>query len=204
MASLINQSSSAVVEQVGNRLLALDPESSDKLQSFADKIIHVHITDLALNYYFLFPGASLVVQSHSKRQPSASISGKLSAFIASAASENSGDAVFSGELHFSGEINTARQFQSLAQSMQIDWQEPLSRVVGDVASHTITRGFSHIGELAKNWIGNLRQDLPEYLQEEVRVTPPALEVESFYEEVDLLRSQTDRLQARVQRLTQND
>ena len=201
---IIQQCSCAAIEQIGNRLISLDPEAEKKLRDFADKTIHVHISDLDLNYYFLFPGGSLVVQPDSNRQPSASIQGKLSAFIASANSENAGDSIFKGELHFSGEINVARKFQSFAQSLNIDWQEPISKVFGDVAGETISKGIKQFGDMFGNLVANVKQDIPEYLQEEIRVTPTQFELDLFYDSIDLVRSQTDRLAARVQRLTEHD
>jgi ubiquinone biosynthesis accessory factor UbiJ len=199
-----NHASAALIEQLGNRLLALDAEANHRLNQFAGKVIHIHITDLSLDYYLLFPGGSLVVQPTSERQASASISGKLSAFIAAATSAESGDAIFSGDLHFSGEVNTARQFQTFAQALQIDWREPFSRYFGDVLGHSISGGLLKLHELGKGLLNNLKQDIPEYLQEEIRVTPTAFEISHFCDQVDLLRSQADRLQARIERLTHHD
>jgi len=192
-----------MIEQVANRLLSLDAEANQKLVSFEDKVIHIEITDLKLNYYFLFIGGSLVVKEQSERPASASISGKLSAFIA-AGTTNSSDAIFTGELHFSGEINTARRFQEFAQSLEIDWQEPLSNIVGDVMSQNIAQGVRQVGQFVGQLFNNARQDIPEYLQHEIQATPTASELNYYFEQVDLTRSQTDRLQARVQRLCQND
>jgi len=202
--SFINQTSSAAIEQIVNRLLSLDVEAGEQLKTFSNKIIHIRITDLDLDYYLVFPNGSLVVQSNIGRAPSASISGKLSAFIASATSDNKGDAIFNGDLHFSGEVNTARQFQQFAQSLEIDWQEPLSRVCGDLVGHTLATGFKQLTDLTRSFLSNARQDIPEYLQEEIQVTPPAAELEVFYQSIGLLRSQTDRLQARIERLSHHD
>lgn len=204
LQGLFQQTSCAAIEQIGNRLINLDPEAHLKLDEFSDKTIHINITDLKLNYFFRFPGGSLVVQSRSEKEASASITGKLSAFIAAASAENSGDSLFKGELHFSGEINTARQFQEFAQSLNIDWQEPISGMFGDVAGHNISQGIRQVGGFFEGLINNLKQDIPEYLQEEIRVTPTQLELDNFYESIDLVRSQTDRLAARVQRLNNND
>ncbi|TQV74657.1 hypothetical protein FLL45_06760 [Aliikangiella marina] len=204
LEGLIRETSCAAIEQAGNRLLSLDPEAQSKLESFADKVIHIRIEDFQLDYYFLFPGGSLVVLPKSDREPSASIQGKMSAFIGSINAENSGDSIFKGDLHFSGEINVARQFQSLTQSLKIDWQEPISQVFGDVVGHNISQGIKHIGGFLEGFIGNLKQDVPEYLREEIQVTPSKLELDNFYESIDTLRSQTDRLEARIQRLKTDD
>jgi ubiquinone biosynthesis protein UbiJ len=43
-------------------------------------------------------------------------------------------------------------------------------------------------------------DLSEYLQEESRIVPAKPEIEAFMDGVDILRSDVDRLHARVERL----
>jgi len=201
--SFINKTSAAVIEQVANRLLSLDAEAHNKLVDFSDKIIHIQIEDLKLDYYFLFPGGSLIVQESSLKTVSASIRGKLSAFIGAATLSNSGDAIFTGELHFSGEMNTARRFQEFVQSLQIDWQEPMSKMVGDVMAHNIAQGIKGFGGFVGQLFNTVKQDIPEYIQHEIQVTPSQSELNSLFEQVDLTRSQADRLIARVQRLKQS-
>ncbi len=197
----INQTTAVLMEQAGNRLLSLDGEANTKLRLFSDKLIQINISDLELNYFILFPGGNLVVKSHCERSPSALISGKLSAFITAASAENSGDAIFTGDLHFSGEISTARRFQEFVQTLEIDWQEPATRLFGDVLGHTINSGIKKAGLFTRSLFSSLRQDIPEYLQEEIRVSPSQVELNTYYEQVDVVRSQTDRLQARIQQLT---
>lgn len=202
--SIINQTSCAMIEQIGNRLLSLDAEAQNKLLTLKDKSVLINVQDLQLNYYFLFHAGTLVVQQTNDKKPSVSISGKLSDFIAAASTENVGDSLFTGELHFSGEINTAKQFQTLVQSLEIDWQEPISKIFGDVVGHNIATGIIKINDLAKKLINNTQQDIPEYLQEEIKVTPSVNELTQFYEQVDLIRSQTERLEARIKRLNNHD
>ena len=198
--SFFNKTSAAVIEQIANRIINLDVEAHNKLADFSDKVIHIQIEDLKLDYYFLFPGGSLVVQESCERTVSASIRGKIVAFIGAATSPNSGDAIFTGDLHFTGEMNTARRFQEFAQSLQIDWQEPMSKVIGDVLTHNISQGISAFGNFFGQFMSSINQDIPEYIQHEIQVTPSQSELNNFYGQVDLTRSQADRLQARIQRL----
>jgi ubiquinone biosynthesis accessory factor UbiJ len=198
--SFINKTSAAIIEQVANRILKLDVEAHDKLADFSDKIIHIQVEDLSLNYFFLFPGGSLIVQESCEKPVSASIRGKLSAFTSALMSPNSGDAIFTGELHFSGEMNTARRFQEFVQTLQIDWQEPMSKIIGDVMTHNISQGLGAFGNFVNQFISSVNQDIPEYMQHEIQVTPTQSELNNFFEQVDLTRSQAERLHARVQRL----
>lgn len=201
--SKFNQFSALIIEQISNRILKLDAEANDKLKDFKDKVIHIQISDFNLNFYFLFPNATLIVLDDYKQACSASITGKSGAFIAAATNSNSSDAIFSGELNFSGEINTARRFQEFIQSLEIDWQEPLSLLLGDIASQNISQAIGQFNQFIGQFVKSTKQDIPEYLQHEIQVTPNQSEINYFLEQVDLTRSQADRLKARFDRLQIN-
>ncbi len=106
----------------------------------------------------------------------------------------------SGEITIEGNVEVGREFQTLLARLDIDWEEQLSQVVGDVAVH-------HLGGLWRGlraWSGRtgdvLLRDGGEYLQQELYVLPPRQAIEQFLNAVDLLREDADRLAARVERL----
>ncbi len=198
----LNQVSAAMIQSVARKVIALDPEAANGLSSFDDKVIKIEIEDFGLCYFFSFEGGTLTVSNDDSRPVSAAINGNLAAFMAAAANEHSDDSIFKGELHFSGEIGTAKRFQEFAQSLEIDWQEPIARAFGDPIGHTLTTGLQAFGGWLLNTGRSTRQDISEYLQEEIKVTPPAAEQQLFFEQVDQARSKTDRLAARIKKLKQ--
>lgn len=223
-----NKLSATALQKIATRLLRLDVEAKNKLIAFNDKVIHIQVTDLTLDYYFSFVDGQILIDNQlneelagknedtlathsstaslsavSASTVSASISGNLSAFIAAAAAEHSADSVFKGELHFSGEINTAKRFQEFAQSLNIDWQEPLAQTFGDPIGHTIATGLQKLSGWVLNTANSVTQDISEYIQEEARVTPSYIEQQHFFQQVDQLRSQVDRLNARANQLLAN-
>lgn len=198
----LNQVSAAMIQSVARKVIALDPEAANGLSSFDDKVIKIEIEDFGLCYFFSFEGGTLTVSNDDSRPVSAAINGNLAAFMAAAANEHSVDSIFKGELHFSGEIGTAKRFQEFAQSLEIDWQEPIAIAFGDPIGHTLTTGLQAFGGWLLNTGRSTRQDISEYLQEEIKVTPPAAEQQLFFEQVDQARSKTDRLAARIKKLKQ--
>ena len=87
--------------------------------------------------------------------------------------------------------------------IDIDWEEQLSRLSGDVLAHrlgTMVRGALDWGRRAKQ---SLERDVAEYLREETGLNPRQDEVESFVAGVDVLREAVDRLEARLERLARN-
>ncbi len=196
----INQLSATALQKITRKLLSLDVEASKDLQQFNNKVIHIYIEDYQLNYYFSFNGSELFVSKQSETETSASISGRFNAFIAAAAAEHSADSIFKGELNFSGDISTARQFQSFAQKLNIDWHEPLAQLFGDPLGHTLATGLEKLTGWLLQTTQSVSQDISEYIQEEARVTPSLSEQRYFFEQVDQLRSRADRLNAKMTQL----
>jgi ubiquinone biosynthesis protein UbiJ len=199
----VNQLSAAALQTIARRLLSLDVEASKDLQQFDSKVIHIHIENFKLDYYFNFVENELFVSEQSETKVSASISGRLSAFVAAAAAEHSADTIFKGKLNFSGEIATAKQFQSFAQKLNIDWHEPLAQFFGDPLGHTLATGLEKLTGWLLQTAQSVGQDISEYVQEEARVTPSVSEQQHFFRQVDQLRSRADRLNAKISQLKAN-
>ena len=85
--------------------------------------------------------------------------------------------------------------------MDIDWEEHLSRLIGDIAAHRLVSVFNGILNWSKSAASNFTNDLGEYLQEESRDVVSGPEMEMFFQQVDRLRDDAERLQARTDRLS---
>ncbi len=102
-------------------------------------------------------------------------------------------------IRIAGDAEVAQRFRDLLQQAQPDFEEEMSRVVGDVAAHQVanfTRGFFDWGRKAAD---SFSTNVAEYLQEEGRDVPARVEVEEFLEAVDQLREAADRFEARLAR-----
>lgn len=103
-------------------------------------------------------------------------------------------------VRITGDPIVARDFHALIRVAAPDFEEELSRVVGDVAA----RQLANLARGAAGWgldaADRLSRDLAEYLQEESRELPAREEVESFLDDVDGLAEAVDRAEARVARL----
>lgn len=105
-----------------------------------------------------------------------------------------------GDLVVSGDAHVAQGFQRLLEAARPDWEEELARFVGDLPAHHLARaarggvGFAaRVGE-------TLARNVAEYLTEESRDLAAPTEIEEWVAEVDRLRDDADRLEARLLRL----
>lgn len=98
-----------------------------------------------------------------------------------------------------GDAETGQQFQRLIDTLDIDWEEKLSQFIGDSAAHqvgSLLRGFRDFTRQSAERFGD---NIREYLQEETEDLPRRREVNEFLDNVDALRNDVDRLEARMQR-----
>ena len=106
------------------------------------------------------------------------------------------------EMTFAGDAELAAALQFLARHLEWDFEEDLSRVVGDVAAHRIAGGARDFVAWQKEAALRLGQNFAEYLTEEAGVIAPQAEVAGFARAVDDLRDAVERLEKRIARLEQ--
>ena len=167
------------------------------LKQLDGKVIALELKELPLKLYFLSQGGKLRVHGEHRGKPDMTV--RAASFALLEAALKPGEAPPRG-IELNGDAETAQTFSRLLKQADLDWEELLSHYVGDVAAHHIgnlARGFMRWG---KDAAGRLGQDLAEYLVYESASLPPRHEVEGFLDEVDHLKSDVDRLAARLQRL----
>lgn len=103
-------------------------------------------------------------------------------------------------VRIAGDAGLGQEFQKLIRLLDIDWEDRLSRFVGGPTAHRIGHALRGFGGWGRESAARFGDNLREYLQEETRDLPQRDEVETFNDAVDVLRTDIDRLEARVQRL----
>jgi len=183
-----------------NNYLALDPEAPEKLTAFDGKLICIDIKGPDRTIYLLINGNRISVVKTYDAEPDATIIGSPAALFKLGVHRDSAPLFFAGEVEIRGDTRLGRQFKSLLAEMEIDWEEHLSRFVGDIAAHRIAGLFNDLREWSNTAADNFADDVGEYLQEESRDVVSGAEMGMFYQQVDKLRDDTERLKARIDRL----
>ena len=189
----------ALLADVGNRVLRLDPATLAGLGALHGRVVCLTFTDLATSVYLQPSESGLRVLSAYEGVADVTLRGRLPAFARLSLGAQPG-LFFSGELAISGDVELGHRFQRVLEGLDIDWEEQLSRVVGDVAAHAIgnvVRDARAWGRQAGSTFG---QDVAEYFIHERRDLPARPAVESFLQAVDTLRADVDRLTQRIARL----
>ncbi|MFO1371724.1 MAG: SCP2 sterol-binding domain-containing protein [Candidatus Competibacteraceae bacterium] len=186
----------AGLETAFNQYLRLDPDVLPRLAALNGRIIAIEAEGLGVSFYLLPGVGGVQVVDQYDGEPTVRIRGTPLALV----QQWRGQRAASGDIIVEGDAVVGREFQAILAQMDIDWEEHLSRVVGDAVAHQLSnlwQGFRTWGRRAGDL---LRRDSAEYLQYELQALPPRHAVEQFLNAVDTLREDADRLAARVERL----
>lgn len=183
-----------------NAYLAFDPESTRRLHALSGKVVTVKLLATGMVFHLTFTDTEIEIQSDEPPHSDTIIQGTPLRLFHLALSRKNRQQFFSDDVSITGNLELGQLVIDLFDDMEIDWEEMLSKVIGDVSSHHVSNFFSKI----KAWIGDSKdivlQDVSEYVQEEVGFFPPREALEDFYHDVDAVRMDTDRLEAKVKQL----
>ena len=190
------------VAKILNRNIQESTPARELCLKLSGTVVAVRVSNTALAAYFVVDDETIDVVTATSQDPDVIITGSLIT-LASLAGQSGTTAIRDGSLDISGDAELAGQFQQLLSFARPDIEEELSGIVGDVAAHRLgelARGFGRWGREARATMGaNIR----EYLQEESRDAPSRYEVEKFNTNVSKLRDDVDRIEARLNRLQDN-
>jgi ubiquinone biosynthesis protein UbiJ len=187
-----------LIEAAVNRAIHLDPDIRRRLGELEGKIILLEIAgDTAPLRVYVQPSTEgLRLTNDSDHLPDVTISGTPSVFL----NQVMRGPTVSDELTLRGDIELGQRFQRTLRQFKPDWEEGLSRVVGDLAAHQIGLFARTLRRWGTDAARTLGRDAADYLTEESFVLAKRERVKSFLQDVDRLRADVDRLEQRLVRL----
>ena len=184
-----------LVETLLNTYLQMDEQHRTVLPELHGRCLELQLTTLGLTMFFCFQEQRVTVTDRYDGEVDARVRGSVKALVNAAHSSD-----LSESIEISGDVELTHVVRQLITSVNIDWEELLAQRVGDIPAHQLGRMLRHLGAWCVRSENNLRMDVTEYLQEEIRVLPTAIETEYFMDQVDRFSSDVERVEARVQRL----
>ena len=188
-----------LIEEVGNRLLRLDPETLRRFGDLQGRVVCIEFRDLGRKIYLHPSESGFRLATESEQLPAVTLRGTLATFGRLGLGAET-ETLNAGELDIEGDAALGQRLQRIFRNLDLDWEEPLARLFGDPLGHEIGRA----ARAAFNWhrqaLKTFGLNTAEYLQEEARLLPVRYEVEAFLNGVDGARADVDRLAARIQRL----
>jgi ubiquinone biosynthesis protein UbiJ len=181
-----------------NRQIGAKTPARELCSNLDGKTFALRVPDTALAMYLTIDSGRVLLSGDYIDDPDVVASGSLISLVrlAGPAAE---DLIRDGSVDIAGDALVADQFRKLLQYGQPDLEEELSAVVGDVAAHGIGEFVRGVSDWTRGASATMQQNIGEYLQEESRTVPGRHEADEFRENVNSLRDDVARFEARLKK-----
>lgn len=190
----------ASAETALNQLIKLDSKVQHKLAALDGKSLLVKVTQPEFSLCIHIENNQMALTHRARGEASACLQGSLQQFLLLVKAENKSNALINGELMLTGDTQFVIGFSECLADIDPDWESLLAKASSDTLAH----GLGRLTRRSLNWgkqsFNSLNASLSEYLQEETSIVPSKAEANAQYQLVDKLSMDTERLQARIDRL----
>ncbi len=198
------------LETAFNGLLSLDENSTKRLIPLQDKRMRIAIAEFPWPLIFAFSSRiDILIDTSDDATPldspadcpvDCSISLQLSTLNELRDSSQITKLIQEKRLQLEGDIHVAQHFSQLVKELDIDWEEHFSQYIGDVTAHKLFSLAKQAGSHLKQGLHQLGNVVKEGVVEEKKLLPHKIEVNKFLQDVNLLRGDVGRLEARLESL----
>ncbi len=187
------------LEEVLNRNVAGSRRAQELTRKLDGRALELEFQGTPIRIYLEAREGRLTLAERREAAADARLSGTPLSLLALAGPGAEGR-LRSGSVRIEGDAEIAQAFQELLEQTRPDFEEELSRAIGDVAARRVANLAREVLSFGRRATDSLGTSAAEYLQEEGRDLPVRLEVEEFLKDVDRLRDDADRLEARIARM----
>lgn len=188
-----------IIEIALNRALQLDDHTFKQIIALQGKVIAIELKDFDITFYLAPALDGVQVLTECEAGADTTISGSPFSLLQTALSDDR-KTLFKGEVVIDGDMALGQKFQKILDGLEMDWEEPLSKVIGDIAAHQVGEAVRGFAGFAKAALGSLTMSTGEYFQEETKDIVNPVELDRFTNKIDILRADTDRLEAKFAKM----
>jgi len=190
------------LQQAINHALMLDEGMPAKIKALQGKVLELIIKPLQVNFFIRFTEHDLeLLADHAGPADTVIESSPLGLIRLSLLPASKVRSLFNDQIKLSGDVELGQRVKKLFDEIDIDWEGHLAQFTGDVVAYQIGSFFRQGVAFKEQVSTSLRQNLTEYLQEELRLFPPREEIEDFFKDIDALSLSVERLAAHVNQLS---
>lgn len=188
----------AALETAVNTALKYDPGTRARLAELSGEVLALELSAPRLHLFLCIEDEWVAVRHQWEGEVTTELRGSATAFLRLL--RDTGVTPASLGVTVIGSSTFLAELQEILHDLDIDWEEPLAQLIGDVPAHTLGEALRSAG----HWLRGQLQVAPgaaaEAVSEEWRLTPPKAQFDAFAEDLSELAMATERLEARVQRL----
>ncbi|MZR62578.1 SCP2 domain-containing protein [Alcanivorax sp. DP30] len=197
---LLSTTALATAERAINTALRTDPATAGKLAVHSGRLVAIEVTLPPLAIYALIVEDGVELYHRSDATADVAVKGNPMDLAAQLLDWNTRPGVIGGPVQITGNSDLLQELQALARQLHIDWGALLEPITGSELAQQLDYGARQFFGWARQAASRLVDQLGDYVGNESGLIPSRREVYEFGQDVDDIRMDVDRLDARIQRL----
>ena len=193
----------ASVENGINRVLRLDSTAMARFRPLTGKLIAVDCPSPSLRLFILPSDEGLLLATQWAADPDCTLRAPATSLLRLALSKDKSAILHSPEVELEGDSAVLMELAAVLQDLELDWEYELSKWIGPVATALISGHLRSRANWYQQGFTSLNQNLAEYLSEEARTLVGEREAQARFDELDQIKLDLDRLEARFERLSRS-
>ena len=202
MLPLLPQLLCAAGEKAVAQLIAMDPKAQGRLSRLTGKQLSFRLKEWPMTVVLSTTAQGMLFNQHDEAVDCAIQTDIASLRLLRDPSQLT-RLIKADALQIDGDIQVAQQYSAFFQQLDPDWQQTLSRYVGDALAHKIARSTQQLHQYLSSKASAVQQLSTELLQDELQLSPGAAELAQFSAAVSLLAAKADILQQQLQHLRES-
>jgi ubiquinone biosynthesis protein UbiJ len=192
----ISAAITASIESLINTALRYDPASRQKIAALSD-ILAIQSTKPALTLYCRGTIDGVNIMSNCSAPSAAQLTGTPFALLNLLRKPNS---LANTGVELTGSVGLLQQWQAILNELDIDWEDAISSILGDIAGPVAAKTILGGINWSKHQGDEQARLFKEYITEELKITPSKPELNIFSDAVNEIKMDAERLQARFNQL----
>ena len=188
------------IEAAINQALQYDPGTRAAISALEGKVVAIESTLPPLKFFVLHYDDGISLMSQYEGEPDTVLKGTALSLVTLAAVGQDQVSFFATGVEVEGNQELLRSVRQTLVNLDVDWEAILAKLIGDVPAHLLGQALRSATNWQKSAFGRAGDVLTGFHQEEAQITPSRAESEHFYQEVQKLKQDVDRAEARITHL----
>lgn len=180
-----------------NRYLRLDHNVRRELESLSGRIVRLKITGIGITIYFKIEKGEIHLVDEHNGPIDASLTGSPLALLRTWVKTSKGNSSLSDDIVITGDPHLIQTLNAILQGCDIDWEKQLSQFTGEGFAQKISEFFGGLRACFAQTTECISEQMTECLHEKRDFLPQRESVETFCKDVDFLRDDVERAEARL-------
>ena len=189
-----------ILSKCMNAYLHLDPNSVSRLQYLDGHIITIELLPFHFIFQCVFTADGVHLFQHENKIADTKIIGTPLRLMQVMINKKHRQQFFSDDVKIEGNAEIGQQVIALFDELEIDDEALFAQFIGDVPAYHTKRFLQRTKKWLKKTDDSLTQQIRDYLHEEKTLYPSREALQDFYQDIDLLRMDVDRMEAKIKHI----